>query len=109
MQNPFEVLNARLTNIEALLAELAAAEQQPRNNPKANKLLSIDEASEFLSLAKPTLYRLTSTRAIPFLKPAGSKKLYFKLADLEAWANAGRKKTVSEISADASKSLKIRK
>ncbi len=108
MQNPFEVLNARLTNIETLLAELAA-DQQPRNNPKANKLLSIDEAAEFLSLAKPTLYRLTSTRAIPFLKPAGSKKLYFKLADLEAWANDGRKKTVSEISADASKSVKIRK
>lgn len=35
------------------------------------KLLTIDEAAELLQVSKPTLYRFTSQRKIPFIKIGG--------------------------------------
>ena len=57
--------------------------------------LNLKEASEFLNLAKPTIYTLTSKRLIPFMKKG--KKLYFKKSELEKWLNEGKKKTISEL------------
>ena len=59
------------------------------------KIMTLDEASNFLQLAKPTIYAKTSKRVIPFHKVG--KKLYFKKADLLQWVESHRKKTVSEI------------
>jgi len=36
------------------------------------KLLTLDEAVELLQVSKPTLYRFTSQRKIPFIKIGGS-------------------------------------
>ncbi|PKL28566.1 MAG: DNA-binding protein [Spirochaetae bacterium HGW-Spirochaetae-2] len=36
------------------------------------KLLTLDEAVALLQVSKPTLYRLTSQRKIPFIKIGGS-------------------------------------
>ncbi|RYU94342.1 helix-turn-helix domain-containing protein [Emticicia agri] len=47
------------------------------------EFLTIEQASEFLNLAKPTLYSLVSRREIPFLKR--SKKLYFLKEDIINW------------------------
>ena len=47
------------------------------------KLLSIEEAAELLGLGKPTVYRLTSQRKIPFYK-VGSRVL-FDADRLTAW------------------------
>ncbi|HOZ51409.1 MAG TPA: helix-turn-helix domain-containing protein [Chitinophagaceae bacterium] len=57
--------------------------------------MNTKEACNFLNLAKPTIYSLTSKRKIPFIKKG--KKLYFKKADLEVWLNEGKKKTTFEI------------
>jgi excisionase family DNA binding protein len=35
---------------------------------KMNKLLTIEEAISLLRISKPTIYRLTSQRKIPFIK-----------------------------------------
>ncbi len=49
-------------------------------------ILTINEASEYLRLSKPTLYRLTSTKKIPFLKVGG--KVLFKLQELTDWLDS---------------------
>ncbi|WP_207430570.1 helix-turn-helix domain-containing protein [Sabulibacter ruber] len=64
-----------------------------------NQLLTITEAAKFLSLAKQTLYGLVQRRAIPVCKQG--KRLYFPKDELTEWIRAGRKKTRSEIQAEA--------
>lgn len=62
--------------------------------PSPKDILSIEEAADFLNLAKPTVYSLTSRREIPFFKTG--KKLYFKRSELLKWIEDGKKKTVRE-------------
>jgi excisionase family DNA binding protein len=63
-----------------------------------DKILSIQEASVFLNLAKQTLYSFTSKNIIPFLKKG--KKLYFRKSDLINWLSEGKQKSKSEILKD---------
>lgn len=60
-----------------------------------NEFLSISEAADFLKMAKQTLYGLTSTRQIPFIKKG--KKVYFNKCEIIVWLNEGKMKTKSEI------------
>ena len=68
--------------------------------------LNMDQAAKFLGLAKPTLYEKTSNRQIPFLK-AGGKKLLFKRSELIKWLESGRRKTKSEIEAEAENDVRF--
>jgi len=54
-----------------------------QNQNKYSEYLTIDEVSEYLHLAVPTLYSFTSKNEIPFIKKG--KKLYFKKLDLDNW------------------------
>ena len=47
------------------------------------KLLTINEASQLLGLAKKTLYQYVCRRIIPFVKIQGN--LRFRESNLEAW------------------------
>ena len=47
------------------------------------EFLTIDEAAEYTRLSKPTIYRLTSRKQIPFVKVGG--KVLFKFVRLEKW------------------------
>ena len=60
-----------------------------------DKIISIQEASAFLNLAKQTLYSFTSRNIIPFFKKG--KKLYFRKSDLINWLSEGKQKSKSEI------------
>lgn len=75
----------------------ALAEQttSTNKNSNANEFLSIDEAAKFLKIPKASLYQLTSKREIRFVKR--SRRNFFKISDLEAWQEEGRKKTRTEI------------
>ena len=79
----------------------ALAEQttSTHKNSNANEFLSIDEAAKFLKIPKASLYQLTSKREIRFVKR--SRRNFFKISDLEAWQEEGRKKTRSEIEQEA--------
>lgn len=96
--NPFEQIDSRLSNIETLL--LSIKQNTPDQAPEApDKLLTIDEASIFLRLAKPTIYSMCSRGKIPYMKRA--KKLYFSKDELMIYLKAGRVRTNTEIEADA--------
>ncbi len=91
-------LDHRLTSIESLLAELKIGLTQPQ--PDTRRLpVNIDRVSEMCNLAKPTLYGLVAARKIPFAKQG--KKLYFFEDEIIDWIRQGKRKTLTEIEAEA--------
>ena len=72
----------------------------------SKEILTIDEASKFLNLAKQTIYGFTSKNLIPFIKRG--KKLYFKKDDLDNWLMVGKQLTKEEIEAAGFASLKLK-
>ena len=86
MNNPFEPINARLTNIEALTLEvLELLSSSSISPPPADDYLSLKEAAEFLSVAPQTMYQ--NIKRIPHQKRFG--KLYFKRSELVAYLENG--------------------
>ena len=61
---------------------------QERTQDKKDKLLTLTEAAEYLNLAKSTIYRFVSDRAIPFKKMG--KRLYFLESQLFEWVKNSR-------------------
>jgi excisionase family DNA binding protein len=104
MTNPFEVIEARLGSIETLLLDLKHQPTQAATTTPPDKLLTIQAAAEFLSLAVPTIYSKVSKGELPVMKR--SKRLYFSRIELMEYLKEGRKKTISEIEADAENYLK---
>ena len=55
--------------------------------PSTNELINLEEAARFLGLKKSYLYKLTSTKQIPFYK-YGGRVIAFDPAALQAWRAA---------------------
>jgi len=60
-----------------------------------DQILTIQEAAEFLRLAVPTIYGLTSRKQITFFKRG--KKLYFRKPDLLQWIENGKRSSKADI------------
>lgn len=54
---------------------------------EANELITLEEAARFLGFKKSYLYKLTSTKQIPFYK-YGGRVIAFDPAALQAWRAA---------------------
>lgn len=80
----------KLLSIEKMIADLKIG-----NNLPEQDLLNIQQASELVTLAVPTLYSKVSLKEIPFCKKG--KRLYFSKSELLDWINSGRKETAFEI------------
>ena len=87
MNNPFETINARLSNLEALTLEALSCLRTTAT--AAPEVGGIELAQEITRLSKPRIYALVSARGIPHAKRGN--KLYFTKADLTAWINAGKR------------------
>jgi excisionase family DNA binding protein len=66
---------------------------------KNDRILNIEEAASYLKLSVPTIYGLVSRSEIPNSKKG--KRLYFLEDDLFNWVRQGRRKTQTELAADA--------
>lgn len=84
----------KLDSIEATLLSITTNAQ-----PDKDELLTINQASKFINLAKPTIYGLVSRKEIPHSKKG--KRLYFSKFELLDWVKSGRRKTVSELETEA--------
>lgn len=60
------------------------------------KMLTTDEAAEYLGVTKSYLYKLTSNLKIPHYKPSG-KMCYFKREELDEWMQQNRCATDIEL------------
>lgn len=94
-------LNDKLEQIERLIIE---SKKKPEN--QSDKLLTIEEAAEFLHLSKATCYSKVSRGELPFMKMKRSKRLYFSRKELLEYLKEGRKKTNAEIEEEAHTYLK---
>ena len=103
MNNPFEVIEARLSSIETLLLDIKHQPQQVEPTDHSDQLLTIQQAAEFLRLSVPTLYSKCSKSELPYMKR--SKRLYFSREQLTEYIKAGRKLTNAEIQQQADQYL----
>lgn len=90
----------KLDNIERLLHQFS----DTQNQTASDALLTVEEAASFLNLAVPTIYGMVQRRVIPFSKPG--KHLYFCKTELTEWVKESRRKTTSEIQAEARKGVR---
>ena len=104
MNNPFEVIEARLNNIETLLLDLKHNPKEQGEQPEADELLTVQDTAKFLSLSVATVYGLISKGELPVMKR--SKRCYFSKVELINYLKQGRKKTLVEIANEADTYLK---
>jgi excisionase family DNA binding protein len=91
-----------LTMQESLLIEkLAAIEQMLANhNTLLKDVFTLEEACHYLSFSQSYMYKLTSTKQIPYYVPTG-KKIFFKREELDLWLLQNRQSTNAEIQQEA--------
>ncbi len=77
--------------VSQLLREVASikATLENKHPEPADQLLTVDQAAEFLTLAKPTIYAMLSKGKLPNLKRG--KRVYFHKSQLLEYLNAGRR------------------
>src|SRR5690606_33856922 len=99
MNNPFEVIEARLSSIENLILDLKHQPTKVEPTEQPEKLLTVQEAAQFLNLTVPTIYSKVSKGELPVMKR--SKRLYFSSTELMEYLKEGRKKSNAEIEQEA--------
>ena len=83
LQNPFEAIDRRLANIEALLSDLKQPEPKPDPLPDR---INLTEACNITGLSKAAVYKLTSSKKLPHLK--FGRRLVFSRRALVSWVEA---------------------
>ena len=68
---------------------------------KDDIMYNTTEACEFLNISKSTIYKMTSSKSVPFYKPNG-KNMYFKKVELEEYLTKKRQISNSEIETEVS-------
>lgn len=101
MNNPFELIETRLINIERILLNIENNLNEKSDQINVDNPLTVKQAAKFLKLAVPTVYSKVSKGEIPFSKRDDSKRLYFFRNDLIEYLKSGRKNSISEIKAIA--------
>ena len=90
---------AMLTKEVSELKQLLLQKSDQQAEPPAEKLLTVQEAAEFLNLSVPTVYSKVSKGELPVMKRG--KKLHFSNTELMQYLKEGRKLTNSEIETEA--------
>lgn len=103
MMNPFETIEERLSGIENLLLDLKNQPQKVATNEQPEQFLTVQETAQFLNLTVPTIYSKVSKRELPVMKRG--KRLYFSSIELLEYIKEGRKKSNTEIEAEAANYL----
>lgn len=95
MPQDVATLTKEVRELKQLILNLS---NQQATSP-AEKLLTIQEAADFLNLSVPTIYSKVSRGELPVMKRG--KKLHFSSTELMQYLKDGRKKTNSEIETEA--------
>ena len=95
MNNPFESIDARLSNIEDLLLDLAHGKIKVSKPPsEIPPVFGIKTAKEITGYSLPAIYQRTSKNLIPHFRRDG--RLLFKKDELYAWMTENRIQTRAE-------------
>jgi len=109
MNNPFELLDARLNSIENLLLDLKHSTGNLNPNQNTDTWFDLNELCQYLpdKPQKQTVYGWINKRLIPFHKT--TKKLQFLKSEIDNWIKSGRKQTIAEIKTEVEQSLTRKK
>ena len=90
----FENLPAAISTLirEVNSIKLVLQENKP---PTTDQIMTVEQAAEFLSLAKPTLYAMIGHGKIPYFKRG--KRVYFQKSDILNYLREGRRKSIQEL------------
>ena len=108
MNNPFDVIEARLNTIETLLLDIKHQPERQIDKEKGDVWFNIDQLCNYLpdKPKKATVYGWINAGLIPCHK--GPKKLRFLKSEIDQWLATGKKKTWSEIAVEADNYLQSR-
>ena len=95
--DPETLISSISERVTANILKAVRNEQPTTDHPE--QLLTIQQAAEFLSLTVPTMYSKVSKGELPVMKR--SKRLYFSRTELLEYLKDGRKKSKTEIEAEA--------
>ena len=101
--NPFETIDARLSNIESLLLDIKHNPTPTTQDP--DHWMSVDDLINYLpgKIAKQTIYQKCSRRELPHTN--SGKKLLFLKSEIDTWLNSQKRKTISELKNEVDCSL----
>jgi hypothetical protein len=101
MNNPFESIEARLSNIESLLLDIKHTPPPQEELPYPDRWFDLDELCNYLpdKPAKATVYGYIHFGKIPYHK--GQKKLRFLKSEIDTWLKEGKRKTFAETASEA--------
>lgn len=102
LQRAVLMLSYEIKEIKQLL--IANQGNQPE---KHSVFLTISDAAIFLNLTVPTIYSKVSRGELPVMKRG--KRLYFSREDLMQYIKEGKKKSTSEVEAEANAYLSNKK
>lgn len=100
MNNPFELLESRLCNIESLILDLKHNSKEEIQENDEDTFLTVKQASDFLKISVATTYSKVSRRELPVMKRG--KRLYFSKTELIGYLKQGKKLTHDEVENRAS-------
>ena len=86
-----EIILKKLEKLEVLIE---------RQYILSKEILSLDEAAQYLQLSKSCLYKMTSSKEVPYYVPGG-KKIYFRRIELENWILNSKVNSVNELDFEA--------
>ncbi len=89
MENPFELILNKLTEIENLI------KQKNGITIGTEEILNLEAASFYVGISKSTIYKYTSTKEIPHFKRG--KRLFFKKVELDDWLTTNKVSSRDEI------------
>lgn len=96
-----ETLPEAVTSLTKDIGEIKQLLLKKGNEQQTDKdeLLTVQDAAKFLTLSVPTIYSLISKGELPVMKR--SKRCYFSKKELLEYIRVGRRKTNTEIQAEA--------
>ena len=97
MNNPFEMIEARLSSIENLILDIKHQPKEVEKKEREEALLTVQETAEFLKLSIATIYSKKSKGELPFCKPFGSKRVYFSKQALISYVMKGKSLSNDEV------------
>lgn len=100
-----EAVSIILAKLEKIEHQLLVQDDAQSINP--DQVMNVQQAATFLDLSVSTVYCMVSKRLIPYSKKA--KRIYFFHDDLVAYLKTGKRKTISEIAAEAHQYVSIKK
>lgn len=101
MNNPFKIIDERLSNIENLILDIKHNPLSQNQSQQSDRWFDLNElvAYDPEKRSKPTFYGYVHEGTVPYHKRG--KKLIFLKSEIDLWLKSGRVKTNTEIEAEA--------